>query len=438
MTKQPSKVITKDNALREFTKEFKSAGWVLSSTQKFSTRRLLQPSNNAEPSDDYVVGEFDSFLDFHKVRDCKKDPKAVIAYVFKSLPTVLGVRFKPLSASIITDGRMKFINTWKPYQPTSVHAKPLPSVASVLIRRMFPCPKQRHTMLQYIAHMIQKPDERPSWHVLLLSLPGTGKGYLFENVLAPLLTYQTELVNKYSKLTGQFSTILADSMLVLLDDPTCHSDSTATELKSLMSEERTYVERKFQTGATVPTYTRIILASNEDRPIPLDDDERRWFVPDKLVHKVGKKETQRVIARFDKWLRKPSSLDDLYHFFNTYSLEGFNHKYIEQTDALRRVIGLSANSADYLFSDFTADRSFFKAGELLDEFESEGLSRPSDAYVKNMLQSLGYTKGQFRQFGIKQPRIWCKVGSTQADYDRHMKPPAVAIVAATGTETPPF
>lgn len=411
-------VITKENALLEFSKSFISDGWVLSSTQKYSTSRLLHPVEGDEPPDDYVFHVFTKYLKYHDVTDCEIEHRAVIAYVFKALPVVLGIKFKPKDGNIITVGNRQYLNNWQPFKPNSYDIKPLPAIAACLIHRMFPDATERHIMIQYIAHAIQCPEERPSYGIMLLSEPGTGKGYTFEKVITPLFTNQTTIARSYGRLTGQFSTLLFDNMFVLLDDPKCRSDATATELKSILSEERAYIERKHQDGKTHHIYTRIILASNEDRPLPLDDGDRRWFAPAKLIHKVSKAETQRIISRFDRWLKKPGSLESIYDYLLHYSLDGFNAKQIDQTTTLKSVIGLSANSADYFFPQFIADNPIFTQNELLEGFISEGLSRPSDPHIKFVLESIGYIKKQFA-IGKGRPNYWCPDGTNQADFNLH-------------------
>lgn len=411
-------VLTKDNALLEFTKVFLRDGWVLSSTQKYSTSRLLHPVEGDEPPDDYVFHAFTQFLNYHDITDCVMEPKSVIAYVFKSLPVVLGIRFKPKAGNILTVDNRKYLNRWQPFKPNSHTVKPLPAIAARLLHRMFPNPAERHTMIQYIAHAVQFPEERPSFGIMLLSEQGMGKGYMFEKVITPIFANQTTIARSYGRLTGQFSTLLSDNMFVLLDDPKCRSDATATELKSILSEERAYIERKHQDGKTQHIYTRIILASNEDRPLPLDDGDRRWFAPAKLTHKVSKAETQEVIAEFDRWLKKPGSLESIYDFLLHYSLEGFNAKQIDQTETLKSVIGLSVNSADYFFPQFIESHQMFTQAELLAGFTDEGLSRPSDPHIKYVLESMGYVKKQFSLDGAR-PNYWVPKGTSQHDFKLH-------------------
>jgi hypothetical protein len=148
----------------------------------------------------------------------------------------------------------------------------------------------------------------------------------------------------------------------------------------------------------------------------LDDGDRRWFAPAKLVHKVSKAETQRVISRCDRWLKKPGSLEAIYEYLLHYSLDGFNAKQIDQTATLKSVIGLSANSADYFFPQFIETNPIFTQAELLTGFADEGLSRPSDPHIKYVLESMGYAKKQFVQ-DTRRPNYWAPKGTNQDDFN---------------------
>ncbi|PMY01952.1 hypothetical protein C1X54_35475, partial [Pseudomonas sp. GW460-13] len=95
-------------------------------------------------------------------------------------------------------------NTYRQFEPITERADVHPDFLEFL-ERLFPDAAERHTAIQWLAHAFQKPEERPSWHLLLISESGTGKGYLFNEILAPLLLH-TSIAPSFSKVTAQFST----------------------------------------------------------------------------------------------------------------------------------------------------------------------------------------------------------------------------------------
>jgi hypothetical protein len=170
---------------------------------------------------------------------------------------------------------------------------------------------------------------------------------------------------------GKFSHSLESNMLILLDDTKSKSEHTQTELKSVLSEESQYIERKGEMGEMRRTYARILLASNEKRPLNLDEDERRWFVPSPIRHRIDGDETQAFITDLVGWLESSGSMDALYNWFMTYDLTGFNPKRIQQTSTLREMID-SSTSVEYdLAISFAEAKQVFTPACLKEEFGSQ-------------------------------------------------------------------
>jgi Family of unknown function (DUF5906) len=316
-------------------------------------------------------------------------------YITYSLQHIIGQKFIPNEGDYWTDEitGCSYANTWREYKPTTDKPPALSPLCREYFERLLPVESERHLFLQWVAHIFQRPAERPSWHVMFTSEPGTGKGFLVEELLHPLL-HHTQVIATYAKLTGQFSTTLEDNLLVLLDDCKARTEAQQTTLKSLLSEERAYVERKGLQGGMVQTYTRFILASNEAKPLDLEASERRWFVPTAMVHKVDLEETQAFIESFQDWLDLPGSLDAVYQFFVTYDLDGFKHKYVAKTATLEGMVKLSKGIHGDLLQDFIAEHRVFTTAEWMAEYDKQGMPKLRDAKaIPALLLEAGYEKG---------------------------------------------
>ena len=166
-----------------------------------------------------------------------------------------------------------------------------------LMDRLFPDHKDYEQVMQFIAHMIQRPEQRPAYGLLLTSESGTGKGVLYDKVISPLLAYQSIKVNKYSRLFERFSTVLFNNLLCWLDDPPKSKHDTMQAFRGLTSDPTVTIELKGGSTFTIKTITRLILASNERTPLMLTkDDLRRWYAPRFITHKVDQRETQEFIS----------------------------------------------------------------------------------------------------------------------------------------------
>jgi hypothetical protein len=340
----------------------------------------------------FLENDFDNWCHANKVAVSYPGSR----YIMRTLKHVVGYKFDPRGGEYSTDPRtdLCYVNTFLRYQPHTTD-NVLAPIWGEFWERFIVNRKQRHQALQWLSHLFQKPWERPSWHLMWPSEPGMGKGYLLEKILHPLLIH-TETANSYSKVMDKFSTMLETGLLVLLDDCKTTSVATQTRLKSILSEERQYIERKMHQGSMVRSYTRFILASNELRPLYLEADERRWLVFDRLVHKEDRTETQAFISKFDAWLQLPGSLDAIYAWFMNYDISDFNHKNPPASEALQKMVELSINVHEEFTANFAKNNLVFTRKELHFAFDADGLSKPKDTHLPNIILSIGYVSKQLQ------------------------------------------
>lgn len=327
-------------------------------------------------------------------------------YLSYSLQTVTGTTFVPNGPDLIRlpRSRHRRVNMYKRFERKHA-AIELSALFPDLLRRLFPVPEELHIFCQYIAHALMFPEERPSWHLMLPSESGVGKGFLFEAVLSPLFEMQTKLVKSFRAVTGQFGvTVLAGSIVVMLDDCKAGSESTETQMKSLLSEERAYVERKGKDGAMESIYTRVILASNEDVPAHVEEQTRRWCIFQKLgfcnglTGKAGQQDRQARIKTLAAWMKEPGAMEAIYEFFATYPLGAsdkgaeFDHKNVPITASFNLMVAKSETPEQSFTADFLERHTtkILKLEELQAEFASTKMGKPSNHAAADLLKSCGY------------------------------------------------
>lgn len=391
--------------IAEYVQDLKRRGFCKIDDASSNQTRLFNRFNQRVLPPSFIENDFSAWLYMNR----KRCEFRSITYILYTLQHVIGSKFVPRDIAFVTesDTKCSFVNTYKPYRPTTDSADVSPLFLEFL-ERLVPAAGERHIFVQWLAHIFQRPEQRPSWHILLTSEPGTGKGFLVQDVLHPLL-HHTSVVADYSKVMGRFSNVLEDGLLVLLDDCKARSESTQTQLKSLLSEERTYCEKKQLQGGMVDTYTRFVLASNEHKPLTLEASERRWFVPARLMHKEDRHETQTFIASLAAWLGLPGSLCKVYNFFMSYPLEGFNHKCVPNSEGLIAIVGMSKNPYGAFLEDFIAENTVFAYASLVAALKEEGLTKPSDRHMVHLLREVGYEKSQPRIDG-KLKRLFHPIG----------------------------
>lgn len=324
--------------------------------------------------------------------------------------------FSPNKPLIVEEHGLNWLNTYKKYSPVaSTTPPPLPFIE--FLERLFPDDKERQFVTSFLAHLIQKPEQRPSFGLLLTSDTGTGKGFLFNEILTPLLRYQTALINSFDKLIGQFSNVLKDNLLLLIDDAKTKSNSTQTKLKSILTEERQLFEPKGKEQSMSKVYTRILLASNQKRPLKLDSNERRWYVPQFMTHKENRTETQAFIQELSDWLEY--NLDSVFNYLNTYPIDDFNHKVCPITDTLLQMIDQSKSSLNDLIESMIEEYpTGFKYSELTDRIKREGLNKPDDKYLQTLLNEHGLTSKRVTTKGSEcRMMLWARNNHFRDDSD---------------------
>lgn len=398
--------------LELFTKNFKSLDWCQLFSEKYNSARLYNATQNFTPPPEYIRASFNSWCKESNKKPSSDEQENVVGYVLSSLPVVLGTCFKPTNSisKFVTESGCTTVNTYRKYVPTT-DSKDVSPLFLEYLERLFPLLSDRNTCVSWLAHIFQKPWERPSWHLLLTSDVGTGKGFLVNNILQPLLLH-TSVVSSYEKVTGKFSSVLEDNLVVLLDDPKSKSDDTMTRLKSSLSEERCYVEHKGLSGKMVRTYTRFINASNEERPLKLEANERRWYAPARMIHKHDKRETQVFIKNLVDWLDESGSLCKVFNWFMSFPIEHFNPKHVEQSEALLTMIDLSRNALDGFFDGWIAQHEVFEYKTLKEAVLEAGYDRQSDAYLKHVFTSSGYLSGRFKKNALT---LWYKSSKTKEE-----------------------
>lgn len=355
------------------------------------------------------------FNDWCKETSNKRPLKAPSEiYLAQPLLSVTGTIFKPNGEALVRakQSRHRYINTYKEYQPERDPLE-LSPIFVEFMSSLFPDKSERHIFTQYISHTLRYPQVRPSWHVMLLSETGTGKGFLFGDILTPLLCKQTSLVRKYSDILGKFSTIMEESLIVLLDDCKTNRESTQTELKSLMTEERVYTERKGSQGSMVSTYTRMILASNEDAPLFLNDSERRWWVPKRLgyshelIGKEGRDDRKALVQRLSDWLKLDGALESVHQHLIEYDLTGFDPKCAPECDTLNEIIAKSETVEQTFAHDFLHNHpaKVVKSAELQKAFTDAGMNKPGNNSIRYLFEYCKYRQDTLTINGSRT-RFW--------------------------------
>lgn len=360
--------------------------------------------------------------------------------ILRKLPKTVEETFKPMSGVFTSKNYRRVrpltgemdgcfsVNTWKPFVCVERHLISPEEHAEAsgklieLFTRLLPDDEQFKVCLDWFAHLIQKPWERPTWHLMWPANTGLGKGFLFTQVMYPLLEGQAWQVNKFSQITGKHSTANRGNLFVMIDDAQA-SDSQELQMKSLLTEKRVLCEPKFQEEQYVEVYSRYLLASNEKVPMDLAENDRRWYVVDYIDHRVSPTETDSYFADLNKWLsvdthKKHSAM---WHFLNEWPISTDLSGRPPVTKAKEQVIeqsepDLVQELIAYFGKEGTETRVLYK--ELFAESYRWKLS---DKTFSEAMAHLGFEKKKMSRAiaGVGKKTYYRRVGEfkTQAESD---------------------
>ncbi len=128
----------------------------------------------------------------------------------------------------------------------------------------------------YLAHMLQKPEEKPGIMLVFLGGQGSGKGTFFQ-LLWRLWPRTTLQVSDVAHVVGGFNAALERNYAVCMDEALFSGDKKAMDrLKSLITERTISIEEKHQPRRSIESFHRFFAASNHDHFGKVDADDRRF------------------------------------------------------------------------------------------------------------------------------------------------------------------
>lgn len=141
-------------------------------------------------------------------------------------------------------------------------------------------PQLARWFIGYMAHIVQKPYEKPLVAVVLKGRKGTGKNAAIERVGA-LFHRNMVVADDDRYLIGNFNSHLESCLLLALDEASwAGSKKVEGKLKGIITGANHMIERKGMEPYQVANLTRVFILGNEAYLVPATQDERRYAVFD--------------------------------------------------------------------------------------------------------------------------------------------------------------
>jgi hypothetical protein len=193
-------------------------------------------------------------------------------------------------------------------------------------------------LIGWLAHMIQKPEEKPGVAVVIRGQKGVGKDTLGVYV-GGLFPHHHITISNQEQLLGKFNAHQEKCLLLHVEEGYWAGNKSAEgALKHLITSETVMIEPKGLNAFKVNSVLRLLMTSNEDWVVPATADERRYFVLDASSARRG--DHAYFEALRDEM--NQGGRQGLLHFLQTYDLSDFDVRHVPKTAALgqQKVFGL--------------------------------------------------------------------------------------------------
>ncbi len=136
-------------------------------------------------------------------------------------------------------------------------------------------------LIQWAAHIMQKPHEKTAVSPVLIGEQGTGKGLFVSGIMAGILKGYYLGLNSVDQYLARFNANQARRLLISLDEISMSSnDKTANRIKSRTGNVNLLIEEKFGGTLVIEDYSRLIMMTNNHNAVKIEPGNRRFLVYD--------------------------------------------------------------------------------------------------------------------------------------------------------------
>jgi hypothetical protein len=280
-------------------------------------------------------------------------------------------------------------------------------------------------LVRWMAHAVQRPWEPSEVAVVARGGQGVGKGIAFR-LFGELFGRHYMQVTNPDHVAGKFNKHLMDKVVVFADEAFYAGDRRHEGvLKALVTESRIVIEPKGVDAFIAKRYFRLLLASNRRWVIPIDWDDRRFFIVNAGSEKRPTEYYRALVGQMDHGGREA-----LLHHLLGVDLTGFDSRSRPETAALleQKVRSLTGSQnavhailatgslpigPEHKTADHRRGRVFVATGPLAEKFGvTEKALSPELARASHQKASMRQTIDGHRQRGYWLPvleearRLW--------------------------------
>lgn len=280
------------------------------------------------------------------------------------------------------------------------------------IDHLFPNKADSEWFLSWLAHVVQRPSERPQVTPLHVSrVHGAGRGLLVRTMARLVGEWNLKKTTLDELAQGNYNEYLHESLFVTIEEANSTGNSryeVNDQIRDKLTDSSLSINTKYGFKGTAEVFSRLFLMSNHLDALRLPPEDRRINVflgPDRLP-------SEKMIGEYLQWLNSRKSIAQLFHWLQRRDISGWSMMRSEKTKARQQMIDYGRSETEELFFELLASppRQVMTMEEVVTALDSWGGSGPMDTdisrgQVTKLMQEQCHRYGQVRIDGTRA-RPW--------------------------------
>lgn len=134
-------------------------------------------------------------------------------------------------------------------------------------------------MLNWLAHIVQKPNERMGIAILCKSEQGTGKNLFFEKFIGENIIGTHAGCFEANQVVGKFNNLVSKKIYIVINEIEAEGEliKTSNKMKALITDKTQKIEMKGIDAIQINNYCNYILLTNNNNVIKVEEGDRRYL-----------------------------------------------------------------------------------------------------------------------------------------------------------------
>jgi hypothetical protein len=221
---------------------------------------------------------------YKKVEKTKKgDIEKVVSFISAwardpKMRTYNRMEFAPPPISVIA----KVYNTWTGF-PIEKVTLDTSADTSMIYKHLDYVTNHKKDAYEYVlnwfAHMVQKPGEKPMTALLIGGDERSGKSVIGEHLMRKIIGLDKQIITPdINKLCGRFATSEGKILTCLNEGDGRDTHAIDNLIKDYITREYSLIEPKGMMPYTVRLIDRVVVTTNSKNPLPIKKGDSRWTV----------------------------------------------------------------------------------------------------------------------------------------------------------------